>query len=127
MEHFFVYGTLMEGLSNYYLVEPYVIQKSLRQTKGSLYHLSYGFPGLILNDQNTVYGEVLEVRHPEKVLEILDRLEDFIAPNHPDNMYERKIITVDGMDCYVYEWARALEGVSEWVPGQNWRKFITQR
>lgn len=124
MNHFFVYGTLMQGLKYHYLIEPYVTDVQPAQIRGTLYHLSYGYPGLILDDKHEVTGEILRVNDLEKSLKVLDRLEDYYGPGHPDNHYERRIIKVNEFPCYVYEWILPLDGIGLRVPGQDWRAYM---
>jgi gamma-glutamylcyclotransferase (GGCT)/AIG2-like uncharacterized protein YtfP len=89
--------------------------------------MNYGYPALILDQRHIVHGELIEVSEPDQVLILLDELEDYYGPRHRDNLYERRTATVDGVHCYVYEWARSLRGISMLVNGNDWRSFIQSR
>ncbi|MCF8012451.1 MAG: gamma-glutamylcyclotransferase [Clostridiales bacterium] len=85
----FVYGTLMRGMSNHYLIKDCIQQCLNARTSGKLYHLSYGYPMLIIKGYDTVYGEAVKVPENSSILGILDDLENYYGPGHPDNLYER--------------------------------------
>jgi gamma-glutamylcyclotransferase (GGCT)/AIG2-like uncharacterized protein YtfP len=124
MNYFFVYGTLMKDLKYHDIIRPYVKEIKKASIRGTLYHLNYGYPALILDGKHTVYGEWIQVDQSGEVLKRLDELEDYYGPGHPDNHYERKVIRVENTPGYVYEWILPLEGIATFVPGQNWRSFI---
>lgn len=114
-------------MSNHHLIEKDVVGIQPAHIKGTLYHLAYGYPGLVLDDQHEVSGEILTLKNEKEALPILDKLEDFYGPGHPDNHYERREVTIDGVSCYVYEWVLPLDQIAQFVPGQDWRAFKRER
>ena len=90
----FVYGTLKPGEINYdrYCVGK-VVQEQPAIAYGQLYHLSLGYPGMILGD-GQVQGFLLTFAD-SAIFDSLDELEDY-NPNRPqeDNEYNREQITV---------------------------------
>src|ERR687885_990208 len=90
----FVYGTLKPGEINY---DRYcagrVVQEQPAIAYGQLYHLSLGYPGMILGD-GQVQGFLLTFAD-SAIFDSLDELEDY-NPNRPqeDNEYNREQITV---------------------------------
>lgn len=85
----FVYGTLMRGMPNHHLIEGYVLQCLKATTTGKLYHLPEGYPVLVPEGYEQVYGEALKIYDDSPALGILDDLEDFFGPGRPENRYER--------------------------------------
>lgn len=83
-----------------------------------------GYPALVLAkdlpggmDSVDVRGELLGVDEQDKVLAILDELEDYYGPNDPRNLYERKSVTVltrSGIpkECYIYVF---VPGKLQWL------------
>jgi len=85
----FVYGTLMRGMLNHDLIKDYMLQCLRATTTGKLYHLPEGYPVLVADKRKIVYGEAIKVYEDSSALGILDELEEFFGPGHPDNIYER--------------------------------------
>jgi gamma-glutamylcyclotransferase (GGCT)/AIG2-like uncharacterized protein YtfP len=90
----FVYGTLKPGEINYdrYCVGK-VVQEKPAIAYGQLYHLSLGYPGMILGG-GQVQGFLLTFAD-SAIFDSLDELEDY-NPNRPqeDNEYNRQKIEV---------------------------------
>lgn len=100
----FVYGTLMQGFSNSekYL-SGFAINRKPGQMKGDLFHLIYGFPAAT-EGKGRVVGEIVRVKDINKILWVLDWLEDC---DQPDPMYQRVVREARDYDgnitkCYVY-------------------------
>lgn len=128
----FVYGTLMEGMENYGLIEPYVLRIAPAILDGAeLYHLVYGYPALVFAGSTAcVKGQIVELRDIDKALPLLDELEDFFGKGHPDNLYDRKVSAVYGLSgeavkAYVYVWARPelLPAIGVPVTDGCWRRY----
>lgn len=129
----FVYGTLRPGLSNFHLLLPYIKKIERAFTRGSIYHLPYGYPAMI-DGEDIVHGDYIEVKKIHQVLKLLDELETYYGPNNPQNEYERrktKVINKFGKekDAYIYIWAKPkeLRQYGEIVPGGDWKKYIRDK
>ena len=108
----FVYGTLMRGMCNHYLVSH---AESIIEgwTYGFLFSLPYGYPAMLLPEQlpnqkpTKVYGELcfFDSKQMQNTLPKLDWLEDCI-PNSDEGLYIRtiaKVRTHKGIfDAWVY-------------------------
>ncbi len=95
--YFFVYGSLMERYSNFNRFlrrQVKTIQPAYCQ--GFLYHLPIGFPGLITMEycQDLVAGELMSFKKPEKVMRVLDQLENFYPGDPARSIYQRRKLTV---------------------------------
>lgn len=91
----FVYGTLMIGERNYIdVLHNNLTHHENAKVRGTLYYYREGdYPALMEGNQ-WVRGQLFYVDQLSEVLLALDKIEGFIESNHPDNMYERKIIEV---------------------------------
>jgi gamma-glutamylcyclotransferase (GGCT)/AIG2-like uncharacterized protein YtfP len=86
----FVYGTLMTGMKNHYLVEPYVKSVKPARVAGVLYDLPYGYPAMTTGNME-VFGELMELANITEALKVLDRLEDYRGPGEAGNLYDRVV------------------------------------
>lgn len=136
---FFVYGTLQSGFKNHSNVvkgRHTHVQKALLRNAHVYHFPKAGFPGCWRHDDEaaTVTGELLVVP-PEvydAVLRDLDMLEDFYGPGHPNNMYEREQVTVQGSDglshaAWVY-FCRIDKAAYDavLVPHGDWRRHMLE-
>ncbi len=123
----FVYGTLQFGQSNHELIRPYTKNIKPAKMKGLLYDLG-PYPVMTRGD-GWVTGEVITFDNKVKVLALLDRLEGYIEPNHPRNLYEREIddaFYADGSSekVFFYRWAgdRKCSKRLIFLPDGKWPK-----
>ncbi len=130
----FVYGTLMKGFQNHelYLAER-VLERSAGYMKGELYHLKYGYPAVI-DGTGEVKGEIYLVKDIEKLLPVLDYLEDYNQPGQED-LYKREMREVRDdkgniKKCYVYIWSPnrlpELKEVGRHIGHGDWAKFMEE-
>ena len=128
LNNFFVYGTLKEGEWN---DRPWYRENRIGVKKGAIRGRIYAvasFPGLKLNDEESiVYGEVhtYPAEKLKECLMLMDGLEGYVE-GREHNHYNRKVVTVTlesskEVEAYVYEYApkvheslRILSGV--WTP-----------
>lgn len=136
MNQVFVYGTLMQEMKNYQLIQCFV--STIRPAVingGALYHLEAGYPALVLtNDHNQVYGEIIEFIDMGQVLPALDELEGYLGAECPDNLYDRVICQAfdesgRSANTYVYVWSHPdqLKEIGQLVRGGCWRSFMAQQ
>lgn len=74
-ERLFVYGTLRRGQTAYPLLQPHVRTSAPAHLRGSMYAFAAGYPGVILDGDTSLQGEVVEVDDLEAVLPVLDAYE----------------------------------------------------
>ncbi|GIQ67236.1 gamma-glutamylcyclotransferase family protein [Xylanibacillus composti] len=123
----FVYGTLREGEANFGFMRRARCVARKAWIHGQLIDTGEGYPGLIrthtsvpVDQPPQVVGEVYEVSL--SLLAWLDRLERFIEPGHPDNVYERIETTVKAdtqtLKAWVYEYVTDIpesERFFDWI------------
>lgn len=133
----FVYGTLLEGFSNYErYVKPYRHEIIPATIRGSVYHLPQGYPGL-LDGSDTVKGGVLLFSPDdyEAAMEGLDKLETYFGPGDPRNEYERIEAAAqlcgrdERMTVYVYRYVDEtyVKSRGTYVKGGDWHSFMQHR
>lgn len=136
MNRIFVYGTLMRGMENHHLLQPFTLGcRSGYISGGELYHLEYGYPALTIvkTHSKPVHGEIVELQHVDQATQVLDRLEEYHGRGNPNNLYERVIMPAaderGSVNAYVYVWARPeqLPDIGQLVPDGCWRSFIKLR
>ncbi|GEN45381.1 gamma-glutamylcyclotransferase [Alkalibacillus haloalkaliphilus] len=122
MEHYvFVYGTLLYNERNHRLIEgAHRVAKEAWMT-GRLVDTTNGYPALVLDSDQVVYGEVYSVTG--ELLEKIDELEGYV-PNG-DSHYERKVVEVETdfgtFEAYTYYYESwKAESLRE-VPFGDWR------
>ena len=87
----FTYGTLKVG--GYFSKMFDDIRGSVKKAtiKGTMYNIDNKFPGLILQGDTTIQGEVHE--YPDGLLEDFDRIEGYLGPG-ANNLYDRVQVDV---------------------------------
>ncbi|WP_346928727.1 gamma-glutamylcyclotransferase family protein [Clostridium sp.] len=132
----FVYGSLREGFFNYdkYLKNK-VSPASLGEVKGTLFHLSHkGYPAL-LEGEDTVIGEIMEVKDFYENIVSLDEMEGYLSfEDASNNEYIRTIMDVKNLhtntmeSCYVYKYVEVNDedfnqhGIH--IPHGDWKKYM---
>ena len=91
----FVYGTLMVGERNYIgILHDNLVKHEKASVKGELYYYRKEDYPALADGTHTVTGQLFYVKQLEQVFKPLDEIEGYLAPNHPENMYDRKILDV---------------------------------
>ncbi len=108
----FVYGTLKVGGRFSTRFDASRITSRVGRIRGELYDLG-SFPGVKLQGDSEVIGEVHTYKNAEEVEKSFDRIEGFSGAGKPHNLYEKRVVTAftdDGEEsCIMYEFARPIE------------------
>ena len=115
----FVYGTLMPGGTNHTCIADLVETAEPAELTADLYDLG-PYPAVIEGSGRT-QGWLLRLQDMPEALRRMDQLEDYYGPDHPDNEYERKRVSVctaqgEIREAYCYYYARVGELRSSAVP-----------
>ena len=107
----FVYGSLRQGASNAWRMNDSLFVS--RATVGGTWVKVDWYPGLVLDGESQVLGDVYQVN--DKVLAELDAFEGIEAADGTQAEYRRvksQVLLDNGefLDCLVYEWLLGLEG-----------------
>lgn len=106
----FVYGTLKVGGRFAKRFDDVRNNVKTGTIKGTMYNINRSFPGLVLEGDTAIVGEVHEYENAEKVEKALDSIEGYHSQDNPHNLYNKAEIEVDTADgtevCKVYVFAR---------------------
>ncbi len=118
MTRVFVYGTLLRGEANHYLLtQSRFLCDAKTEPLFSLFNLG-GFPAMCSGGSTSVVGEVYEVRG--EVLEILDELEE-----HPDWYVRTPVRLSGGMSAETYLMDPYRVQGRPLIHSGNWRRKTT--
>ncbi|NWF30013.1 gamma-glutamylcyclotransferase [Streptomyces sp. PKU-EA00015] len=131
---FFVYGTLRPGEHNHDLfLAGRTSAEEPATLPGALLYDGPGYPYLVedVREGGAVAGACVTPAYGEyaRLLRTLDQLEDFVAPGHPRNMYERvarEVILADGTATRAWVYvaadglARDLAARGRRIAGGDW-------
>jgi gamma-glutamylcyclotransferase (GGCT)/AIG2-like uncharacterized protein YtfP len=126
----FVYGTLRRGMSNAVYLRDAKLIAAKAWTEGKLFDTGNGYPGLVPG-KGKVYGEIYRIDKMQ--LKLMDELEDYYGPGHPQNMYERKVARI-ATDrgfvwayLYYYREKEKLMKTGIWIPGGDWCRYVGKK
>lgn len=128
----FVYGTLMSGFNNHFVVSDYTNSVEAGEIEGLIYQLPEGYPAVI-SGKGRVKGEVLALKEVDEALKAMDLLEDY-QEDGEDNLYERVVVQVQtaggSVEAFCYFWPdskrKYLEEKGMYVNSGSWREFVLQ-
>lgn len=134
MDYVFVYGTLMQGMVNHSILEPYITTVRPATIKGRLCHLPQGYP-MLFTGAGVVYGELMEIADINQALIVLDELEEYYGPQQAANYYERRRAAVRTSEKSYQAWAYFSPLAAERIMWQrgvpvadgDWHRFIDER
>lgn len=133
MNKFFVYGTLMRGMSNHkILIQEAIesIEPAVVENKDLYIHECGRFP-CMLEGTGKVVGEIVTIK-PEYLnisIKLLDRLEGYYGPNNDMNLYHRVkgyCKSSDGslIKCYMYLYNPKREGLGDPINDGDFKKYM---
>lgn len=114
----FVYGTLKVDTGPNSLARIFDkarLSSKRAFVKGTLYNLGH-FPGMTLNGDGSVHGELHRYSDWENIVKVIDHIEGFYGQDNQNNLYNRVriFISTDGGTTLVtataYEFAQSVVG-----------------
>lgn len=117
----FVYGTLLEGERLHsYVADLAPIAITPATVRGRLFDLG-NYPGLSLDGDVQVRGERVQFRDIDTALKVLDEVEGFYGRGAAGNLYERRVVELDGAPAWTYVYVGPDDGVP--IPRGDWRRW----
>ena len=113
----FVYGTLKIGGNFADKFDKFREKSEEASIKGTMFDCGW-YPCIIMDDKNTIHGELHTYKNAEEVIKALDLIEGY-TPDLDGNLYNRKSIEVTTISG---ETEKAM--VYEWVNKETARKFF---
>ena len=113
----FVYGTLRRGERAWCQIEPYAAGSEMARCRGTMVAFASGYPGLALDGDSVIIGELITLRDLETALAALD--------DYEGDEFTRRAIEVETAAGPVRAWVYAVEdhAIMERgtpVPGGDW-------
>lgn len=131
----FTYGTLMRGESRFAALEAGGLQcVLLAQTTGRLFDCGSWpalQPGSATASGGVVFGEFVIPNDLTATLALLDRVEGFYGPGHPDNLFHRTLAWVDVDNgrlrpAWVYAIDTPMPSARP-IPSGDWREYTGRK
>ncbi|MFZ3577750.1 gamma-glutamylcyclotransferase [Virgibacillus sp. DJP39] len=131
MSKLFVYGTLRNGEKNHFYLNHSTLIFNQCWVSGSLFDTGNGYPVMLKDEINTVYGELYEVTSEQ--LNEIDRLEGFVEDD-PGNLYDRESVTVTNdkghdFEAFTYFGGESLIDSTDKIATGDWNvhMYLTQQ
>jgi gamma-glutamylcyclotransferase (GGCT)/AIG2-like uncharacterized protein YtfP len=123
--HFFVYGSMSEGLVHFDKIKDYVVSSVSAKTKGFAYRLKVGFPVLLQNGQDLIPGYLIKIKAPDLLMSFLDQFHGVNRDDESKSLYFRReieIYTEFGIQkafCYLLNPAKLPKDAVK-IPNGDW-------
>lgn len=95
--HVFVYGSLKAGGFFSYGFDQLRLASVPATIRGTMYDL-WAFPGVVLEGDGQIHGELHTYRHFSEVVQAFDYIEGYRRGNPESNLYLKKVVEVTTMD-----------------------------
>lgn len=134
MQKVFVYGTLLEGCGNDILLKDSIKLCDAETTPDFTMYSLCGFPGVLLDGETVIKGEVYEVT--EDVEESLDSLEGASRKFPEAGLYRREFINLPAENCsdgeakenvLIYIINNRYFSDDSLIESGDWRKYDEER
>ncbi len=116
LDRMFVYGTLRRGERAWCQIEPYAVGWEPARCRGTMVAFAAGYPGLLLEGETPIAGELVTLRDVPAALAWLDEYEG-------DEFTRREIevtAAAGPTHAWVYAVDRAVMATGTPVPGGDW-------
>jgi len=123
----FVYGSLLSGLHNHYLLNGIATFVREDFINAQLFTSNWAWPFIKLSQDGKVRGEIYHIK--EKNIYILDHLEGYHIEDD-ESLFLRKTIKANsGITAFVYEGGNYLRNsiCGEYLPSGDWQKELNAR
>jgi gamma-glutamylcyclotransferase (GGCT)/AIG2-like uncharacterized protein YtfP len=120
LDRLFVYGTLRRGERAWCQIEPYAATSEMARCRGTMVAFDRGYPGLALDGDTVIIGELVTLRDRETALAVLD--------DYEGDEFTRRAIDVETAAGPERAWVYAVEDHAIMargtpVPGGDWVDF----
>ncbi|MFC4023022.1 gamma-glutamylcyclotransferase [Oceanobacillus longus] len=124
MNKVFVYGTLRINENNHNYLQGSTRLQNQVWIYGKLFDTKFGYPVMKEHNNEKVYGELYEVN--EEQLVAINQLEGY--EGQPDNLFERKMVTVYDetgkvTEALTYITGRSLADSTDVIPFGDWKVY----
>lgn len=121
----FVYGTLRKQEHNHHFLADAKCIECECWTYGKLYDTGYGYPAMVKDQSEKVYGELYKIN--EDQLKGLNQLEGYIGDGHKNNLYDRVTQEVytrnSSVQAFVYIYASSKIAELKGDSFSDWKRY----
>ncbi len=130
----FVYGSFSEGMVHFNKISNYITETFPAQVRGSIYHLEVGYPVLVNNGSDAVFGSVVRLKDADMLFKILDEFHGYSIVEPNKSLYIRhelvaaKVPTLEEtvVCAYTLNPAKLPRGATKIQDG-NWLRAMSEQ
>lgn len=86
----FVYGSFSEGMVHFSKIANYILETFPAQVRGTIYHLEVGYPVLVSNGADAVFGSAVRLKDPDMLFKLLDEFHGYSLAEPNKSLYLRQ-------------------------------------
>ncbi len=130
---FFVYGSMSEGMVHFSKIQDFILSSVPATIKATAYRLKVGFPALLKEEKDAIYGHLVELKATDLLIAILD---EFFGMNRHDpeqSVYSRESVAVNSPEHEgpVHAWVyflnpKKLPANAQLIEGGDWKSSLEQ-
>lgn len=91
----FVYGSFSEGMVHFDKISNYILETFPAQVRGTAFHLEVGYPVLVDNGNDTVFGSVVRLKDADLLFKILDEFHGHSLTEPSKSLYLRSTLVAN--------------------------------
>lgn len=130
----FVYGSFSEGMVHFEKISNYILETFPAQVRGTIYHLEVGYPVLVDNGSDNVFGSVVKLKDADSLFKILDEFHGYSLSDPNRSLYMRsnlvanKVPSMDQVNVvgYTLNPVKLPRGATRIVDG-NWLRAMSEQ
>ena len=92
---FFMIGSWTEGMVHFQKLAPYILSFEKAYINATVYRLPVGFPVIVNQDNQKVYGQLMEIKVENTLLALMDTLHGIHPTDASKGLHIRSEITVN--------------------------------
>lgn len=90
----FVYGSMAEGMIHFQKLKDFIISTKPAKAMGTAYRLKIGFPAMVLAGQDSIHGNLVELKASEMLWHLLDEFYGYNSQEPNKSFYLRERLEV---------------------------------
>lgn len=128
---FFVYGSMSEGMVHFSKIQDFILSSASATIKATAYRLEVGFPALIKEERDAIFGHLVELKVSDLFISLLD---EFFGMNRHDpelSVYSRESVAVcagngaEPVNAWVYFLnPKKLPANAQLIEGGDWKASL---
>ncbi len=131
---FFVYGSFCEGMVHFSKIQSFISSTIPARVKATAYRLKVGFPALVNEGGDLVFGQLLELKASELLMNLMDEFFGYNKMEPAKSLYFREEVDVysEGCSGSVKAWVYFLNPLkipigATFIPDGDWKKSLEEK